>query len=186
MLLALAIGGAVFLNASGSTQRIDNQLLDTATALTRPAPSEDIVVVAIDDRSVGEKGNWPWSRALHAELIDRLTDAGSKLVIFDVLFLEPTEPEADEAFAQALAANGKVILPHTFGPRPNTEFGQDPVLPIPALRDAAVAVGHVAVETDPDGVLRRFEMDYAVDGQSYPHLSLVVMDQLGLAVDDDL
>lgn len=185
VLLALAIGGAVFLHASGATQRIDNQLLDAATALTRPAPSDDIVVVAIDDRSVGEKGNWPWSRKLHGELIDRLTDAGSKLVIFDVLFLEPTEPEADAALAQAIAANGKVILPHTFGPRPNTEFGQEPVFPIPALHNAAAAVGHVAIETDPDGVLRRFEMDHTLDGQSYPHLSLVAMDQLGLAVDDD-
>ena len=52
ILLALAITGAAFLHASGTVSRIDNQVLDTASALTRPAPLDDIVIVEIDDRSL--------------------------------------------------------------------------------------------------------------------------------------
>ena len=186
LLLALAIAGAAFLHASGSTERIDNQLLDTGTALTRPAPSDEVVVVAIDDCSLSQQGNWPWSRDIHAELVERLTEAGAKLVIIDVLFLEPTDPEQDAALADAIRANGKVILPHTFGPRPNTQFEQDPLLPLPQLASAARAVGHVAVETDDDGVLRRFELDYASDEKLYPHLGTVVMEQLGKPIAPDI
>ena len=186
ILLAIAITGAAFLHVSGTTQRIDNQILDTASVLTRPAPLEDIVIVEIDDRSLAQKGNWPWSRNLHAQLVERLDEAGARLIILDFLFLEPTRAEADEALAAAMRASGKVILPHTFGPRPNTQFDQQPLLPLPALRSAARAVGHVAVETDSDGVLRRFELGYRIAEEVYPHLSVVAMEAIGRPVDADL
>ena len=185
-LLLLAIAGAVLLHTSGATDRIDNQILDTGSALTRPAPSEDVVVVAIDDRSLAQTGTWPWSRDVHARLLDRLTEAGANMVVLDILFIEPTVPEADAALAEAIRANGRVILPHTFGPRANTQFGQDPLLPLPQFARAALAVGHVAVAPDADGVLRRFELTYPGDDKAYPHLASVVMRELGKPVASDL
>lgn len=182
ILLLLAIVGASLLNAGTSTDRIDHQILDTASALTRPAAHPDIVLVTIDDRSLSEEGNWPWSRDIHARLIDRLTQAGARLVVFDVLFLEPGDAAADEALANAIRTNGKVVLPHTFGPRPNTELAQDPVLPLPELASAALGIGHVVVDTDPDGVLRRFELGYDIEGEVYPHLAAVALDRLGQPV----
>uniref|UniRef100_A0A0N5A4J7 CHASE2 domain-containing protein n=1 Tax=Parastrongyloides trichosuri TaxID=131310 RepID=A0A0N5A4J7_PARTI len=70
---------------------------------------ENIVIIAIDDRSLEALGQWPWPRDLHARLIDRLTEAGAGPVAYDVLFTEPSSQ--DDALAAALARNGKVRLP---------------------------------------------------------------------------
>ncbi|MEM6474651.1 MAG: CHASE2 domain-containing protein [Pseudomonadota bacterium] len=185
ILLALAIAAAAYLHASGAANRIDNQILDYGSSLTRPAVSEDIVLVTIDDASLKRIGAWPWSRATHAKLVENLDAAGAKAVVLDVLFLEPTDEEADGALADAMRASGNVLLPHTFGPRPMTEDGQDPVLPLPELQSAAAGLGHVALAPDGDGVLRRFDLAYDLDGQTYPHLTVTLMEALGRPVPAD-
>jgi len=51
----------------------------------------DIVIVAVDDASVAELGRWPWSRAVVAQLIDRLVAGGAAVIGFDVVQSEATE-----------------------------------------------------------------------------------------------
>lgn len=48
----------------------------------------DIAILAIDDRSLQQEGRWPWPRQKVAELIRRTTEAGAKLVAFDMVFSE--------------------------------------------------------------------------------------------------
>lgn len=33
------------------------------------AAADDIVIIAIDEQSLRDRGRWPWSRRIHAELI---------------------------------------------------------------------------------------------------------------------
>ena len=48
-----------------------------------------VVVLDIDERSLGEIGRWPWSRSLMAELITKLFDQhGIKVLGFDVVWAE--------------------------------------------------------------------------------------------------
>ena len=55
--------------------------------------------------------NEPWNRTLHAQLIRRLTAAGAKAVVFDIIFDEAgADASADSAFTEALRANGRVVL----------------------------------------------------------------------------
>ncbi len=178
VLLALSIAGAIFLQSSDLTQRIDNQLLDNVSAFARPAPSDDIEIIAIDDRSLAEIGGWPWPRARHAQLLDRLTDAGARIVVLDILFLEDSTAEDDAALAQALRRNGNVLLPHTFEDRADATEGTDPLYPLPEFQ-AAARVGHVAAEPDPDGILRRFDLMRATDQGSFPHLAVQALEMLG-------
>jgi adenylate cyclase len=56
------------------------------------SPAPGIVLVVIDDRSIAELGRWPWSRRHFAEIVQRLRQAGAKVVAFDLLF---TEAEAN-------------------------------------------------------------------------------------------
>ena len=50
---------------------------------------ERIVILDIDERSLGEIGRWPWSRKVMAELTDKLFDQyGVALVGFDVVWAE--------------------------------------------------------------------------------------------------
>ena len=61
-------------------------------------PPEDrtpVVIVDIDDASLKRVGQWPWSRALIAKLVDRLREAGAAVIGFDIVFSEPdrTSPQ---------------------------------------------------------------------------------------------
>ncbi len=178
MLLALAIAGALYAQTNGLTGRLDNQLFDTAAVLARPAVDQDIVIVAIDDASLAEVGAWPWPRDVHAQLVDRLNDAGARAVVLDILFLEPTQGGGDDALAAAIARSGAVFLPHTFAARPNAVSGIDPLMPLAKLVSASAGVGHVIAEPDADGVLRRFDLAVQTDTGVYPHLAVTVLGKL--------
>ena len=179
ILLALAVLGAVYLQSSAATQRIDNQLLDNVSALTRPAKRDDIVIVSIDEQSLEAVGRWPWPRSVHADLIDNLSAAGARLIVLDVLFIEPFIPEQDQALIDAIERAGNVILPHTFTARIGTQEGVDPSMPLPQLVEAAAGVGHVAAYPDADGILRRFDLKLTTDRGSFSHMSVKAMEQVG-------
>ena len=57
-------------------------------AWTRPAKSEPVVIVAVDDASIAEVGSWPWPRAKTAELFQRIAAGAPAAVGVDMLFSE--------------------------------------------------------------------------------------------------
>jgi adenylate cyclase len=79
---------------TSAVQQIEAQLLDVRFRLRPTAPpSNDIVLVLIDDASIRALGRWPWSRAVMAEGLARLKAAGARTIGFDLLLAEP-EPGA--------------------------------------------------------------------------------------------
>ncbi len=71
---------------------------------------ERIVILDIDERSLGEIGRWPWSRKVMAELTDKLFERyGVALVGFDVVWAERDTSSGmevlDELARKALKAN---------------------------------------------------------------------------------
>jgi adenylate cyclase len=52
-------------------------------------PTAPVVMAVIDEKSLDQEGKWPWPRAKIAELIDRLSEDGAKVIAFDVFFSEP-------------------------------------------------------------------------------------------------
>jgi len=81
----------------------------------RPRPTDEVVLLYMDESStarLGQPADRPWSRAVHARLLDRLTREGARAVIFDEVFETPS-PE-DGGFAAALARNGRAFLGATF------------------------------------------------------------------------
>ncbi|UAB77659.1 CHASE2 domain-containing protein [Erythrobacter sp. SCSIO 43205] len=163
----------------GWTERFDLALLDLEASINTPAIDPRIILVEIDDPSLEEVGAWPWDRAIHAELIRRIDSYSPAAIGYDVLFIEGTDEASDAALASALADSGKVVLPHSFGPKPNTVRGEVPLYPLPMLRDAASAVGHVALTPDADGVARRFELVRGEGGEGYPHFSVRLLEIAG-------
>lgn len=91
--------------------RVDQILYDRAVALTGRDISPDIVIVAIDDSSIDALGRWPWRRAVHAALLDRLQ--GARAVGLDLIFAEPdtTYPGDDVILADSIRRNGRTVLP---------------------------------------------------------------------------
>lgn len=133
--------------------RTDLAILDTALP-TGPAP-DDVVIVTIDDASIAQIGRWPWPRAVHAALLDRLRDAGVRSVALDILFTEPDpgSPESDIALAAAMMRGPPTVLP-LLADLPQDGQAPRERLPIPILARAAAGLGHADLEVDPDGIVR--------------------------------
>jgi adenylate cyclase len=123
-------------------------------------PPTDLLIVGIDEPSFQELGlPWPWPRRFHATLVDRLRAAGARLIIFDVVFADPTNEKDDAEFAAAIRRAGNVILAQ------DLDMVQDPhfsrmilVQPYKPLRQASRASGLAVVTPDPDGVVRHFHL----------------------------
>ncbi len=98
--------------------------------------SPEVVVVAVDNASIEEVGRWPWSRAVLADLLDKVDAADPKVIGFDIVQSEETaapdlaplagrvrqeaieevgrafaagSPE-DQALAASVARSGRVVL----------------------------------------------------------------------------
>ena len=71
--ITLAAGLVVLAGFSGSGQRIEGLLLHLGGWLvSERAQESDVVVIAIDDKSIADHGAWPWSRERLAGIVDRL------------------------------------------------------------------------------------------------------------------
>ncbi len=51
-------------------------------------PGSDIVMAVIDEKSIAKEGKWIWPRSKFADLVTRLSDAGARVIAFDLGFLE--------------------------------------------------------------------------------------------------
>jgi adenylate cyclase len=88
---------------TAAVQQIEAQLLDLRFRSRPPAPpSDDIVLVLIDDPSIRAIGQWPWSRAIMADAIARLTAAGARTIGIDLLLAEPDAGGAPAAALEQL------------------------------------------------------------------------------------
>jgi adenylate cyclase len=74
-------------------------------AAPRAAGDAPVRVVDIDDRSLRKIGQWPWPRAIVAELVDRLHEVGAAVIAFDIDFAEP-DRTSPKSLLPLLAQNG--------------------------------------------------------------------------------
>ena len=100
----------------------------------QPLEGNPVVILDIDEASLASIGQWPWSRTIIAQIIDRLTEAGVVAIGFDVVFPEPDRlsprvvagslpqidsevrakleslPSNDTVFAESIRRSGRVVL----------------------------------------------------------------------------
>ena len=76
----------------GFLTRLEWDYYDLRMKARKPVkPLDTVVLVAIDEKSLDEIGRWPWPRTRIAEVIDRLSEYGAKVIGFDIVFPEPDE-----------------------------------------------------------------------------------------------
>ena len=105
--------------------------------------SNQVAIVAIDDKSIREIGHWPWSRSILANLQKAFIEDKVKVVAYDLLFTErdPADverekvadklrslkipedqvretlgPDNDQSFADSIKAHGSTFLAYSFSP----------------------------------------------------------------------
>jgi len=164
-------------------------------------PPRDIVIVGIDEKSLAQVGNWPWSHDKLAQLISNISAESPKVLVMDIFL--PENIDEDTSGRTGLLANqvykaGNVILPIYFN---LSEVGLAPISPPPeVLRSAlgkanishlketasakqayfpdkllvqsAFDFGHINMAYDPDGPIRREPTLIEYEGYLYPSLAL--------------
>jgi CHASE2 domain-containing sensor protein len=162
-LLAIALTGSL----SGALQRVDHLVFDLGQLVFSEPIPDDIVLVTVDEYSLDRLGRWPWSREVHARLLEVLCAERPAVVGFDIAFSEPQSPAADEQLAQAIRRCGKVVLPLVL----ETEGAGRQVVespPIPVLADAAAGMGRVGVRLDEDGMARSVDLKEGMGAAAWP------------------
>ncbi|MEP5569468.1 MAG: EAL domain-containing protein [Halioglobus sp.] len=168
---------AIFFVGFNGLQRLDNLFYDAISRVEKRPTNEEILIVAIDEKSLKQLGRWPWPRATHATMIDKLTESGVSAIGIDILFSERDagDPQGDVMLASAIAKSGKVVL--VLGPEIEVS-GQDSliseVLPIPELAVEASMLAHVDVEVDKDGICRRVYLRAGLGSPHWPAMGVAL------------
>lgn len=77
-------------------------------------PSNDIIIVTIDEQSIKDIGRWPWSRSVMAKVVDNISGDSPKAIGLDILFSEPENSVSDSLFADSLKKAGNVVIAAAF------------------------------------------------------------------------
>lgn len=130
----------------------------------RALGTDRILIVDIDERSIAQLGQWPWSRARLAQMTTALSSAGAAAIGFDMVFSEP-----DRLSPPAFAENAPGVpdmLSAMLGGLPDTDaaFAE-------ALRAAPVSLGLSGrADREGDAIDRRAAAHVAYRGDPKPFL----------------
>lgn len=181
---------AVLLFYYGFFADLENRSIDLRFRYRGELPhSNDVALVSITDTSIEKLGPWPWPRARHAELLNRLASEGARVVAFDIMFSEASlkGPEDDAIFARAVASFGRVVLPRVMG-----VMGKETVLdnetgeiverlvikpPIPGLPAFVASEGFIEMEhkeMNTDGTMRHLYLEKSLGSDTSRCFGLVI------------
>jgi serine/threonine protein kinase/CHASE2 domain-containing sensor protein len=149
-LFATGVGFA--LHAGGLLSWLERGTVDARFSLRgRESPHPKVVVVGIDNTSLGDLPRYPFPRTLHARVLRNLHRAGAKLIVYDISFDRPTTSGADGALLEAAQHAAPVVFATSLiSPSGKTQvLGGDSNLA--AAGDEAAAADLLP---DVDGVLR--------------------------------
>ena len=171
-LVLLAALTLLLIESPPAAERLRRVVFDTYQRLfPLPRKSAPVVIVAIDEISLSQLGQWPWPRTRLAELINRISDYEPLAIGVDLFFPEPDRfspgslaaeipgltPEAiaqlqalpsnDERLADAIRGK-RVVLGIAGAPEVDERFPKPPRNPpvaMPGDRDAVLVSypGHV-------------------------------------------
>jgi len=139
IIIALALSTLAFFNVfSGWNSTL------TDTLYSKEEPLNNILIVAIDDKSIQEIGRWPWNRDVYAPLLVNLDQAN--VIAFDIAFFEPTSQ--DFVAVNAMKDFGNVIIAKEY------DFTRNKTIE-PTEKFRNITSAYINVHTDPDGIVRR-------------------------------
>ncbi len=139
---------------------VDSSFYDLFFRLRGPrTPNSNIIIAAVDERTLRELGRWPLPREDYAALLDRTNRAAA--VGFDLLFTEPSDDDA--VLARAVARHGRVVLPVYIDTALRVEY---PVSPLTGYR-----LGHIHVTPGIDGIIRKVFHTVYIRDAAFPSFS---------------
>jgi PAS domain S-box-containing protein len=142
-ILSLGFALLFFSDYLGLFEGIDLYLYDLSFRIRGPLePDRRIIIVAIDEKTLGSLGRWPVRRDYYAQLLESMTEA--RVVGFDIIMAESSDD--DDILGSAIEKHDKVVLPVYIESRMNISY--------PTETLSSAKTGHIHVEQGIDGVIR--------------------------------
>ncbi len=187
LVISAAIGALVSASLAGGLFQGLEYFLEDLLFAARPV-AEDIVIVAIDDASLADIGQWPWPRRAFADVLERMAAYPPAAVGIDVMFAEPSRlgMADDDALRRTLKGIPyPVVLPvegRNISLRENRPAAADALLtPLALFAGPRVSRAHVNVIEDRDGVARRFPAGVQAGVSVFPAFAQEILLQSGPA-----
>jgi len=146
-----------FFNYTGTFSTMEYSLEDRLYQKRSPVDTR-IVIIGIDDSSLGRLGKWPWPRDYHAELISTLSQGQPAVIGIDLILTEASKsPEEDWALIEAVKKAGNIIIP-VYGVLGKVAIDgkimvEELQVPFEGLKGKAA--GHINTIPDSDGIVRK-------------------------------
>ncbi len=163
-LVGVGAGAVVALaTLPGFLEFLELKSLDLRFVLRGPIrPASPIVIISIDEDTFDELDlAWPFPRAFHGKLLDRLSQGRPAAIGLDLLFPEPSSRGSrdDQVLGEAVARAGNVVLGADLTEIREALFVKEDINPpIKVIRGAATPFGFVNLSTDEDGFVRSGEI----------------------------
>jgi len=96
--MLIVLGLLVWLGSDRALNRTTYKAIERT--LPKLQAASNITVIAADDASLSVLGPWPWSPAVHAQLIDQLTLVGSGTVVYTIPLVPSSNLAAEQSARQ--------------------------------------------------------------------------------------
>lgn len=146
--------------------------------IRRHAPSGNIILVVIDDKSLREIDQNPWPTRHIGDLIEHLHAAGARQIAVDAPYWDDTNPRLYKPLEDILAKTGGTVIlsaPQTTNPITRKRHF---VLPPANLRRWA-RVANTNFSSSWDGFVHAMPYSAVLEGMTIPSLSAVMAAQRG-------
>ncbi|BCB97457.1 adenylate/guanylate cyclase domain-containing protein [Dissulfurispira thermophila] len=161
------------------------------------SPPDNIVIAAIDEKSIEKLGRWPWDRDRIAMLVDKLNNTGAGIIVFDIIYSE--KEKNDLLLGNAINNAGNVLMPIVFdferdSSKPENEvllnsafvsienpemfnkynpiMAKSALMPVDNIIKNVMGLGHINMFPDSDGTLRWESLIIGYKGYLYPSITL--------------
>lgn len=170
--------------------------LDYYQRTQQKVKSDNIVVIEIDEKSLEDRGQWPWPRQELSDGIKKAFENEAAVVVLPIIFAEKDRLGGDEKFvdtlqkapiitSQSASIKGKgVPVPRgvaTIGTGIDEWLFDYPnaIGPVKEIGESSAGVGMLLTAPELDGVTRRLPLIIQVKKETYPTLPLEVLRVFG-------
>ena len=109
-LIFLALLVLIKIQDSNFVKRIENISYDIYQSIFEEnSEFNDVLIVDIDEKSIGEIGQFPWRRDVFANLVDKLENLEASVISFDIFFSEEDKQNPSKILGELNISNEGVL-----------------------------------------------------------------------------
>ncbi|WP_440652957.1 CHASE2 domain-containing protein [Candidatus Pelagibacter sp. HIMB1542] len=109
-LIFLALLVLIKIQDSNFVKRIENISYDIYQSIFEEnSDFNDVLIVDIDEKSIGEVGQFPWRRDVFANLVDKLENLEASVISFDIFFSEEDKQNPSKILGELNISNEGVL-----------------------------------------------------------------------------